>query len=888
MRFRLLAYLSLTLVLAACTNVAPELDVQAQRSAQRIEPEAKSFTQDSEAEGGEAAILHKTGQRATFKLDEVTSDTYKVSVRARADEYGGWPVMRLYRNGQRLGEDNPVKREGYGEGAQKFGEAELAQGDVLEAEFINDLYEGEGKDRNLIVDYLILEPVEGGTVEPPAPKPDTQDKITLPVEVIGPDGYSEEVTFEVKDSTGIDTLYLKAHRLAYRDASTNPGRGAKGSVRLNGGDWLDLSNDTKGLECYANEAAYGCLNGSYHTVRFKVPIEGARAGENTLEFRFNGHDEKTSGYRILEMNLLEGDKEVLLQSTFRDDDPTTWEPPLDSSSDIQKGQKLWEEATLADFPDGPKIKATCSGCHTADGRDLQYYAFSNWSIQERAKFHDLSELEGEQIASYIRSLDVAPHGRPWNPPYQPGPDLDDKPVERWAAGAGLDAVLEKDEDMKDHLFPKGTSQAALNRALDLKGTLNVRELPVPVQLPDWQAWLPHVHPRDLWGGAYDRSDAAKVYEEVSAGFGDGADLEEAEDLVESLMDRTWDATFSAMRGPVPCKRYAEKKKAGNLKPSLMDDLPSGKTCEDGLQAVNHLLAVKNWELFRTYELEEAPSKLYPYGEARGWIGVERNVFEVAPHRSADNFKHFGHQSKAVGAYESNAWYHLQLVLNSGYRDRDTFRPQDWFYTGNWLAISARENEVELPLMFAATHLKMLQNLDLTGPDGRGEDTGPDKDGWWISFVHPWRLESRLYTSSGQPLADLDGYEKGLRVKVANALLREWLDKTRSYDVSELPRADNPKEPGGQVYEHPDYIVPTDVSSKERCFYSCPGDGYHARDLYRALYRYREMGVDEKLRGEMIDWAKEVWPHPQMTGTCCVERRGALHLHYRKPAEVPSA
>ena len=190
--------------------------------------------------------------------------------------------------------------------------------------------------------------------DPTVEGPKVGDAITLPIEVIGPDGYTQEVRFTLEDKA--DTLYLRAHRLAYRDASTNPERGAKGSVRLNGGDWLDLSNDTEGLECYAHEAAYGCLNGAYHTVRFRVPIEGARAGENTLEFRFNGHDEKTSGYRILEMNLLEGGKKVLPQSTFRDDDPTAWEPPLDNSSDIQKGQKLWEEATLADFPGGPKIK----------------------------------------------------------------------------------------------------------------------------------------------------------------------------------------------------------------------------------------------------------------------------------------------------------------------------------------------------------------------------------------------------------------------------------------------------------------------------------------------------------------------------------------------------
>src|SRR5207249_8229093 len=41
----------------------------------------------------------------------------------------------------------------------------------------------------------------------------------------------------------------------------------------------------------------------------------------------------------------------------------------------------------------------------------------------RSMFHGLSEQQGELVASYIRSLPVPNPGRPWNPPYQPGPGL---------------------------------------------------------------------------------------------------------------------------------------------------------------------------------------------------------------------------------------------------------------------------------------------------------------------------------------------------------------------------------------------------------------------------------------------------------------------------------
>ena len=163
----LLCCLGLAALLAACTDVTPtpeaELDVQVQ-STQEIEPEAKHFIDDSEAKGGEAAILYETGRRATFKLDEVPSGRYKVSVQARADEFEGYPVMRLHRNGERLGKDNPVRQTRFDGSVQRFGKADLEQGDALEAEFTNDRYRGsEDKDRNLIVDYLILEPVGGAT-----------------------------------------------------------------------------------------------------------------------------------------------------------------------------------------------------------------------------------------------------------------------------------------------------------------------------------------------------------------------------------------------------------------------------------------------------------------------------------------------------------------------------------------------------------------------------------------------------------------------------------------------------------------------------------------------------------------------------------------------------
>ena len=99
----------------------------------------------------------------------------------------------------------------------------------------------------------------------------------------------------------------------------------------------------------------------------------------------------------------------------------------------------------------------------------------------------------------------------WDPPYQPGPKLDSKPASEWSAGAGLDAVLDSDIEMLPYIFPEGTSDTALNKVFDLKETLNIREIPVAIQFPDWNDWLPEIHPIDMM--------STKAYQQLINGIG---------------------------------------------------------------------------------------------------------------------------------------------------------------------------------------------------------------------------------------------------------------------------------------------------------------------------------------------------------------------------------
>jgi cytochrome c553 len=716
-----------------------------------------------------------------------------------------------------------------------------------------------------------------------ASPPSTAQTVTLPIEVIGPQGYVEAVEFQIADASGIERLALQCHRCGWRDGTVAAGqaRGDKASVRLNGGAWVEINDSSVTMQ--EPEKGFGGLSGGFHTTRFSVPISGAVNGNNRLEFRFNQGDGFTSGYRVLAFNLRTASgRDVLPATMFKDNDPSAW-TVKGTAADVTEGKALWHgKLALRESPRSERsLRATCASCHAADGRDLKYFNYSDWSIQQRAQFHGLGEAQGRQIAAYIRSLNMsAPkQARPWNPPYQPGPGLDARPVQEWAAGAGLSSVLARDVDMLAHLLPGGTGNAEIARVANIKGTLNMRELPVPLQLPDWNAWLPQVHPLDLWGDGFANSDAAKAYQQSSEALVSGKAKfpdRSAVDAIEDLLERTWRAVFPIMSGPVPCPFYNEAKAAGTAPPSLMNQLPASKTCEDGLQAVNQWLAVKNWELFQTHGMEESTAKLYPYGERRGWFGRQRNVFEVASHRSANNSQNFAHQSTALGSYHSNAWYHVQLILNAGHRDPWTFFPQDWFYTPMFIALNSRDNRQPLALLNTAMHIKMYQNLDMTGPDGKGVDRGPNNDGFYLPFVQPWRFESTMgwegeglwagagsadgKTAKGFPWTQLDRYEPGLRVKITNALLRQFINKMKSYPLSALPRQSDPAALGQDGFEHVDYVVDTDIPAPELgCYYACPGEGYQGRDFYRALVRFREMGVDAPLRSEMIDWLKAVYP-----------------------------
>ncbi len=338
--------------------------------------------------------------------------------------------------------------------------------------------------------------------------------IILPIEVLGAEGTVASRSFTINQQTLNSTanIWLMVNNLSFEN---------KGSVRINNGTWLSLNHQTVQMQIQEKQRG-GMTHGGYSTIRFTIPKTGLIAGNNTIDFRFNKSNGISIGYRVVRLNLLDTNKNKLLpNSMFEEDNPNNWTGPFTDQASINIGKNLWENANLWNhyLPEGEKgfwygqeipatkpINAKCASCHTQDGRDLEMFSYSNLSIIERSKFHKLTDLEGQQVASYIRSLsqpatppnNIGRYGRPWNPPYQPGPALQNKPINQWAAGAGIDAVLEEDKDMAPYLFPDGitsqTVRAAFNSGLMDDRTL----LPLAIQFPDWKHWLPLIHPLDAY------------------------------------------------------------------------------------------------------------------------------------------------------------------------------------------------------------------------------------------------------------------------------------------------------------------------------------------------------------------------------------------------------
>ncbi len=664
----------------------------------------------------------------------------------------------------------------------------------------------------------------------------TSDEVELPIRVmhhdvseVGGRYVAPGVTVNVSNASSVAKLYLQAHGLTYD---------GKASVRINGGPWTDLDNNT--VTCRQPDAEFGCIGGAYATVRLTLPISGVVEGANTIEFSFNGTDGFSSGYRVLAMDLLRSDGSSALDgTTFTHEDPSAWTAPFPNTQDIEAGEALYHaRRLLRERPGGPSIVASCADCHASDGRDLKYFNYSNESIVVRSRFHGLSQQEGQQIASWIRAIALeredgssyeAP-GRPWNPPYQPGPGLDEKPVEEWAAGAGLEAVLDRDADMLAHLFPNGADSDG-DEVAATSSTLNMRELPTDLQFADWNTWLPVVHPLDFREDAFLSSDANDAWENA---------------IPEALAGGVGPLLQGGDDGNAPIERLLENFHK-DVQQFRMKKVRGGKGKELAVAARSIQLwsLVKTWELMQAHHLEDKAPSLHAGGEPRSWIGNSRPVFDVSPHITG-NFGTTSYSTEMRNAYFSHEWYYKQVVMGAGSRAPKAIKPVDWKYQFQFTDGLADESGRDAAVRYAASYIKMLQMLDNENELG--------KDGWYLRHVTPFWI-MRTFTDMPVLWQDVDATTQRA---IAEAVIGAWLDKAREYPASAWPRRKGKKQGEWRNEFEPADYNPKPCRRNDQCFDG--GDKFNYADhLFRTAAALEAMQADAALVDRLARWGEEMWP-----------------------------
>lgn len=778
-------------------------------------------------------------------------------------------------------------------------------------------------------------------------------QIELPIEVLGGEGLTVSSSFTIDQQQynqikSIDNLWLRANNLGYQ---------GKASVQVNGGSWISLTNNS--VKIYSPEKERGGMtNGGYNTIRFTVSISNFQVGVNTIALRFNYSDGISNGYRVIDLDILDASSKRILNNSpyyvlpgtttrsfgtsyFIKDVPENWNSPYFSGGNepvnladkVLQGKNLWyygrnggpgvEGVPLLNnylsttekgfwygynnLSGGKEIQAKCTSCHVRDGRDLEIFSYSNLSIIERSKFHNLTEDEGKLIATYIRSLSegdpksgsIGRYGRPWNPPYQPGPQLAGKPIEQWAAGAGLDAVLEEDADMFPYLFPNGVSQEELYKVFDSNATSDRTEIPVALQFPDWKHWLPIVHPMDAytkdnyWNDTSKKYDPKEGYKKFRQHILDNLSTYQQQNITEQQAGDLMKAN-SAFH--TEYRRFLEdgssnikqwRTEDGTATSKIADDIPR----ELAAASLARLMAVQYFEVMNEFNFQDKARWFTQFDEedhpqARQWFGDSYQVFEVPPHFQASvksegangNSYSFKGQGDATGKYESTNWYQLQSIVNGGEGMMQQNSPIDYNYQNMFILKASSSSGLYEPMRYYQTLNTMYRTKTWSG--GGGPNTSR---GFRIRVMGPWFFYGMTFRRDFEGFEEeefpnlLNKFSSGLRVRVTNALLLQFLTEVEDGDADTDGNLYNEglnklyDKSNGSIYwqrytgseDASNKLEPKDILESEIRkgvdIFDSDVIGMWVDQFYYLIPKFYDLGVDDDIMERLVNWCAAAWP-----------------------------
>ena len=658
------------------------------------------------------------------------------------------------------------------------------------------------------------------------------ERILVPIEVLGANGttVSRAVVLQTGQAEAARSLWLQIHGLQYADQA---------SIQVNNGTWTPLNNTT--VRIAEPGRSFGGIGGGFATLVMTLPLSNdvVISGTNTIRFRFNQTDGFASGYRVIALNLLTTDgRKILPPENFAEDAPETWTPPLPDAASIEAGRELWQTASLvsSSLPSSPRIRAHCAECHAQDGRDLKYFNFSNASIVARARFHGLTTVQGEQIASYVRSLPFPSPGRPWNPPYQPGPGLEEQPISSWAAGAGLDWVLSQDTDGLPHLVNQRGARAKApsnppGNPLNLSelvgqitpdifrpdGNLNPRQIPIALQLPDWSRWLPRIHPRDAWGPAFAESEFGAFYGGENSPEGKKTKKPTLRSLIAATLTTNHD-----LRPVLAAFAQWSKARHAFLQRTLKTETLWSPTLTDKVYSTQLWQLLKTWEMMQEFALEGRGRDFFgSTGDSRAWCNTIPAEAAPSAVEIPDGLNGVG-GSALTNEYFSASWYELQILLNSGNHQRRGRSPVDWVYVvGRFQDLYSQTHQPEPSRLLVAV-TKALQSTDPhLGPDDNKQGWRPDEN------IDPRIMISPAWAPIFNPLP-IDVHRA-----LTNSLLAAWMDKNLHYPVAKyLPMSG----------------LPASAYTTPRAYRDISGG-----NVWEAAQQFRDAGVASELVARLQKW-----------------------------------
>ena len=630
--------------------------------------------------------------------------------------------------------------------------------------------------------------------------PPPATNIVLPIEVLGANKATASAVFTVPSGANLSgqlKLWLQIHGLEYQ---------TQASVQANGGAWIPINDST--VTYLGHSGTFGGIGGGFTTLQLtlNLPTGAITQGQNTLTFQFNGTDGISSGFRVLNLNVLTASgSQLISQSSFSQDDPSSWTAPLNNSTDIQAGQALWQTANLTG-PGFGAMQAKCGSCHTQDGRDLKYFNYSNLSIQTRSMFHGLTAQQGNQIASYIRSLNVptSVYARPWNPPYQPGPGIDSRPVSDWAAGAGLDAVVDNDADTLSYVFPGGSTANIAGNAY-----LNQREIPIMLQLRDWNHWLPTIHPMDAFGTQFTSDPLSTGYSFVRSELRPNDPANYLAHYTDISIDwLSYQIAFlKAYRAPQTSTNWA--------------DPAYGRS----IYSVGQWMMVKSWEINQEFGLEGMAKVVFgPQAASRAWFSNQ--AFETSPFMLGipRPTPGLGNGTAIAHIYDSFIWYQAQLILNDGNGMAQGTWPIDRGYSLSYLTNDLTWNNVTAQPRVGTAGLFMEWMTKILQGGDDPNDASP-----YFLVAFPAQVSTWSEVTPAQ------------RTQLMNIWDSAWLGYVKSLTQAQL------------------FTAPSGVSPVASTVFSATAPGSFTGDLAHSLPLLNYFGADPTVLNQIAQWGTSYWP-----------------------------